>query len=376
MDRSFEVMKRGGMVILHLLILLGLLSGHAWLIYTNFTALKVSFELAGYDGTPLGDDLLTGPLWEAFGLYELTQAHMFAAAIAFFVGFLSAVVFHHLYLAVRLLMDRKEYVRIGDTASVEQAKAAIIRNLAVVCLILIPLVPVAYWDLMLFRFRSVAPILGMENNAIEIKDWPILLQQSGDLFAFSLARYGGLAYIMLVAGASLAVELWINFLREALVRLGTALQGWFEYLSGSPTVGNVAAANRPTQEEPYNTQQPIGSQSNHGPVNAEDNPLTHNADENSPRSEASEKGATNGFSSETDSIEWPEKRTSETTYTSTFVDEANIDDEVMVYGGLPGEKIKFSVAAAETDNYFIDEMRRVWRRSFNSDEDQGQPEAA
>ena len=360
MDRFFDMIKRALWVIVQFSVLLLLVLGQAWLIYTNFTALKVSFELAGYDGTPVGEDLLTGPIWESLGLYDLTQAHMFAAAIALFVGLLSAVVFHHIYTAVRLLMDRREYARQGDTASVEQANAAIVRHLVWLGLVLVPLIPVGYWDLQLFRFRTVAPILGMEENAVAIKDWPLLMQQHSDLFAMSLARFGGFAYIALIAGAGLAVELWINHVKEALVRLGAAMQAWYEYLSGqenaetnqtvNQAVGPATAYTTPQIEE---TAEGTATQ------------LTGNCQET--HIENAGQGAGD--------VEWPEKPIIEPIYTSAPSDDQNSDEEVPVFDGAPGEKIKLSDAAADHENYFIDEMRRVWKRISSADAREDQPTA-
>ena len=141
MDRFFEIFRRAGWVLVQSLVLFALICAHIWLIYTNFTALKVSFELLGYDSTPQGDDLLFGFLWDTFGLYEVTQAHMFAAAIAFIVGILSMVAFHNAYLTVRLLMDRREYVRSGDLESAEQAIMAIKRHLILFCMVMLCLCP-------------------------------------------------------------------------------------------------------------------------------------------------------------------------------------------------------------------------------------------
>lgn len=358
MGSFFEIIKRAGWVAVQSLLLALLVCGHAWLIYTNFTALKVSFELLLYDGTPVGEDLLTGPIWESLGLYELTQAHMFAAAIAFFVGFLSAVAFHNAYLTVRLLMERKEYSRIGDTASVEQSNMAIVRHIALLCMILLPLIPVAYWDMQLFRLRSVAPVLGMENNAVAIKDWPLLLQQHSQLFAVSLARYGGWAYIFLVAGASLSVELWINYLREALARLGTSVRVWSEYINGG-SYNNASAGDQ-------NARQSDRAHTATSPVNS----FTADA-------EKQKKTYVNNPENTNETVEWPEKPTVEPIYMASTGDNQNTDEEVTVYGGRPGERIKLSAAAADPENYYIDEMRRVWRRIFSSGvHDEEQAEAA
>lgn len=370
MNTFFEVIKRALWLFVQLAVLAALFCCNAWLIYTNFTALKVSFELAKYDGTPVGEDLLTGPIWESLGLYELTQSHMFSAAIAVFVGLLSAMAFHHIYISVRLLMEKREYAKNGDTASAEQANMAIIRHLVMLGLVLIPLLPVAYWDLQLFRFRTAAAALGMEDNAVAMKDWPLLMQQHGDLFAMSLARFGGWAYIFLVAGAGLAVEFWLNYVREALVRLGAAIQAWHEYITGTENA-NDRQATQATQAGSINADQ--ATQETPGM----DDSAT-NQDEKVGGRTAEESQSTNGDNSGhgAENVEWPERENIKPNYTSTSGDEQTSDEEVAVYGGRPGEKVRFSAAAADPENYYIDEMRRIWRRAFKADGNDGEAAAA
>lgn len=365
MDRFIAVIKRSGWVLLQTAILLALVCGHLWLMYTNFTALKVSFELAKYDGTPVGDDLLTGLFWESFGLYELTQSHMFAAGIAFFVGVGSWIAFHYLYRTVRLLMDRREYERVGNNAMVELSNMAIIRNLVMFGIVMTFLIPVAAWDMQLFRFRSAAPVLGMEDNAIAMKDWSLLMEQHGDLFVMSLARLGGWAYIFLVCLASLAVELWVNYVQEALAKLGTDFMAWVEYINGT-AADNAAAVNQ-TAPQPEGTDRAYADPASS--TNAEQTGTNTNNTEQQ-RATADGAGTGNG------NIEWPEKETVDPIYTTNTSGSQDNEEEVMVYGGSPGEKIKFSVATADPENYYIDEMRRVWKRSFSSGVHDEEPAAA
>jgi hypothetical protein len=363
MDRFFKIIKKAGWVAVQSFVLALLLSGNIWLLYTNFAALKVSFEYGGYDMTPVGEDFLTGFIWESFGLYELTLAHMFAAAMAFFVFFLSAVVSHHTYITIRLLLERKEYARLDDAVSLEQANAAIVRHIAYLCFALVVLIPIAVWDMQQFRFRTIVPLLGMENNPAAVKDWPFVLQQYGNLFAVQLVRVGAWAYIFLIIGAGLLFELWITYVKEALVRLGTAIRAWYEYISGTAPDNVTAAYQNARQPELSDRVYTAPSAGNAFADDVEEQKKTM---ANNP-----EGGNGNG------NVEWPEKPTVEPIYMASTGDNQNADEEVTVYGGRPGERIKFSAAAADPENYYIDEMRRVWRRTFSSGvHDEEQAEAA
>lgn len=374
MDRFFEIFRRAGWVLVQSLILFVLFCAHIWLIYTNFTALKVSFELLGYDSTPQGDDLLFGFLWDTFGLYEVTQAHMFAAAIAFIVGILSMVAVHNAYLAVRLLIDRREYIRSGDLELAEQAVMTIKRHLILFCMVMLCLVPVASWDIQLFRFRSVVPLLKMEENAFAIKDWPVLIQQYGDLFAMSLARFGAWAYVLLVCGASLLVELWLNYVREALTRLGAALKAWYELITGTSNTDAEAANNQPVQQLEQQAATNVNTHENAYAINDEQS--SGNTVRDLVQNQSSSNNTEiNRSSIGNQNIEWPERVKIEPIYTVNNTSE-NTDEEVMVFGGRPGEKVKFSVAASDTETYYIDEMRRVWKRNFTSEVYKTEPAAA
>jgi len=343
----FDIIKRAGWVAVQSFVLALLICGNIWLLYTNFAALKVSFGYSGFDMTRLGEDILTGFIWESFGLYELTLADMFAAAMAFFVFFLSAVVSHHVYITIRLILERKEYARLNDTASLEQANAAIVRNITYLCFALVPLMPTAIWDMQNFRFRTVVQLLGMENNPTAVKDWPFVLQQYGNLFAVQLVRFGAWAYICLIFGAGLLFELWITYVKEALVRLETAIHVWFEYISGTAPDNATAAyqnVRQPDQPDRVYTAPSAG------------NALANDA-------EAQQKTTANNPKNGNGNVEWPEKPTIEPIYTASTGDNPNTDEEVTVYGGRSGEKVKFSAAADDPENYYIDEMRRVWRRT-------------
>ncbi len=373
MNSFFEVVKRVLWALVQFAVLLALICCNAWLIYTNFTALKVSFELLKYDGTPVGEDLLTGPIFESLGLYELTQSHMFAAAIALIVGFLSAVAIHHIYIVVRLLLEKREYAKNNDMVSSEQANMAIFRHLVMLGLVLIPLVPIANWDLQLYRFRTVAPILGMEDSAVAMKNWSMLLQQHGDLFAMSLAK--GWGYIFLVAGAGLMVEFWINYVREALLHLGTAIEAWHEYIAGTERAETPQPQAAQTQETAQVAAPDNAQAAKEGPG------ATYNSVNQAENAGGLAADTHQGTTAEntghgTENVEWPEKEMVTPNYTSTTADEKNSDEEVMVYGGRSGEKVKFSIAAADPGNYYIDEKRRVWRRSFSADGNEGEPAAA
>jgi hypothetical protein len=355
MENFNRMIRTTGWVVVQLFILTLLFCGNVWLIYTNFAALKVSFEYNKYDTTPLGEDPLTGFIWDSLGLYNVTIADMLAAAMAFFVGFLCFVISHHAYIMIRLLLERREYARTNDTALTEQANAAITRNLADIFLTLIPLIPLAIWDIQQFRFRTIVPLLGMEATPEAVKNWEIVLKDHGNLFAVQLVRFGAWAYLFLIIGAGLLFEHWLNYVREAFIRWGAAIQAWYEHITGTTA----------TDANSGNQGAPQAVQVNRVVTQPEtQNAFVNNTEQTEEYAAQEQRSHVNTVDKGNGNIEWPEKPAVEPVYTATTA-EQNTDEEISVYGA-PGEKVMFSVAASDPESYYIDEMRRVWKRGFES----------
>lgn len=350
MNSFFEIMKRFALVVLYCFFLLILFCGNVWLAYTNFAALKVSFEYMGYDMSPLGDETLTGFVWGSFGLDNLTIADMYAAAMAFFVALLSAVVSHHLYRTIMLVLDRRVYAKSGQTNLVEQADIAIIRDLVYMCGALALLIPIALWDIQLFRFRTAIALLGLEKTPMALKDWPFILEQYGNLYTIQLIRFGAWAYIFLIVGAGLLFDLCWDRVRESLARLGAAFQAWYKELTG---------AERPEAPQP----QQIVQMESSGTAQVI-------------QAAVPQRTTPENFGNGIESVEFPKSETVKPNYTNTSTDEKTSAEEVTVYGGKSGEKVKFSVAAADPENYYIDELRRVWNRSVRPAVNADSPAAA
>ena len=360
MEHMKNMLSKSMWLMVQCSILVACGAAHVLLMYTNYQALKISFELLNYDGTPVGRDLVWGPYWDSFGLYNLTQAHLFAAAIALIVGGLSIVACHHLYLTVRLLLDRKEYINAGNTADAEQALLTIYRHLLIMILTTIVLVPILNWDVDLFRYRSAAAALKLDETAVDMKNWALLLKERGDLFSTTLANNGAIAYIFVVIGISLLLELWLEYVKEAAARLGAAFNAWYDYISGAnddePETAVPAESPAAYQAEfPTQTAYPAAEDSMARPTTTypterfQDEPVAPNIQ------------PTNAVdinrldSSSTEPHNYPNE-------TSETMQESMEEPLVAVYGGEPDEKVKFSTAAVDTEHYIIDDMRRVWRR--------------
>jgi hypothetical protein len=365
-----EILKRFWRFAFRSLILLLILGGNIWLAYTNFAALKVSFAYGGYDTTPLGKETLTGNYWEAFGLYNLTVADMYAAAMAFFVALLSAVACHHLYRTIRLLIERREYRKTGQTAMVADADSAIIREITDLCYALVPLFPLAAWDMQLYRFRTVVTLLNMDNNPLAVKDWPFILQQYGNLFAVRLIRPW--AYIGLIVGAGLLLDYYKQRVGEAYESLVAGFESWYAYITGA----EVDEATEPLVAQTPQTEQAADTAPGSESSTAADMEAHRTSNGNNSATDEHQETNIGTAGPGGENVEWPDREEVKPNYTSTAGDVHDNEEDVPVYGGRPGEKVKFSVAAANPENYFIDERRRVWRRTFSFDDNEGEPASA
>ena len=170
------------------------------------------------------------------------------------------------------------------------------------------------------------------------------------------------------------VELWLNYVREALTRLGAALKAWYELITGTSNADVEAANNQPVQQLEQQAAINVNTHENAYAINDEQssedtvNDLIQNQSSGN-NTEINRSSIGNQI------IEWPERVKIEPIYTVNNTSE-NTDEEVMVFGGRPGEKVKFSVAVSDTETYYIDEMRRVWKRNFTSEAYKNEPAAA
>lgn len=373
MDRFLTIMTKAGWLCIQLFIFSLILCGIVWLAYTNYAALKVSLEYSGFDMAPLGEDPLSGWVWQSLGFYNLSIADLVAAIVAFVVFLLCAVIAYQSYAAIRIFLGRKQYEREGLTA--EQVNIALIRHGITLGLAFASLIPIMHWDIQEFRLRTIVPILGMENNAFAVKDWPIVLKEHGDKFVVRLLAYGGWAYVFLPIGLGLLFELWRDYVREAGIRLKAAFIAWFEYITGAETTETTQPQAAQTQQEAQ-TAAPHATQATQETWGMADNRVdqTENVDGQAAGNRQGTTAESSGQGAE--NVEWPDREEVKPNYMSTAGEEHESEDEVPVYGGKPGEKVKFSVAAADPENYYIDEMRRVWRRAFRFDANEGESASA
>lgn len=137
---------------------------HLVMLFANYSGLVQAFEMLGADQKPMGDDPLTGGLFEAFSLGDITQSHLYAGVIVVTLAAGFWLLCIYLFKLIMIVGDRKVYQSQGDVESVREAERIIKFDvLPYMIITLIVLSLVAFWDIKLFSLRSLAGLQGLER---------------------------------------------------------------------------------------------------------------------------------------------------------------------------------------------------------------------
>jgi len=203
--------------------------------FANYQAFLTSFELLGYEMKPLGGDLF---LFGAF-FPDATLAHFYATTVAGGMVVLLFVVSHLLFQIHHLYDDRRSYLRSGDRESAEILVQSMVRQAIYLVVLIIPLVYAINWDLELFRFRSIAAMLGIDDPAIApraVLTATALRQKYPDLAATDLAlTSGAYGYLGVTAMLCIGMEIIFDKLAEAWTQLTAKTDRWLKRMQSSET---------------------------------------------------------------------------------------------------------------------------------------------
>ena len=224
----------------------------------NYLGCKSSFELLNYEPQTLGGDGVLGNFFQVF-FSEATICNLFALSLNLseIVGFflLSHLVFH----IYDLLNDRSEYLDRKDKESARIALRLMIRDAILLVILIVPMVCVIRWDLWLFRYRSIAAFLSIEEPGLAagtIETWKTQLQEQGDLLAPILARIGAWGYISVTAISCLGVEVSARKAGGSWAKLTSAIGEWYAGLGqqngNGPNAPNPNMAGGDDEDESQN----------------------------------------------------------------------------------------------------------------------------
>lgn len=341
------------------------------LVMANYVASKAAFELMGFEARPLKTDELVGTLFGAF-FPDATLAHLYALGMTAAVALSFFVLFHVISHAYGLLLDRSGYVANGDAKRAKVATQILIADVLVLLGLGGLLVPACRWDLELFRFRTVAGAMGMDDpaKATTLKNWSVQLRDHGDLFVWALTHHGAWGYLAVTILACLVLEFAFGQLDDRWARLLMGIGTMFksrEIEEAEPPIAvdesrdenfvpdaeSGSVTGGPERESNPLFPGPVGSGSERG----------HPADgpEGGPEpgpapSYRTEKGPS--------ARQVPSQKPAEPVKPSARAASGRVDADLRDVVGSEGERVPLAEARANQSRYHIEPDGQVWSREY------------
>lgn len=304
---------------------------NAWLVLANYMACSYSFFLQGVDAKPLGKEELLGQ-WLGAIAPQATLSHFYALVLAAVIaaGFFWA--FHLLIEIVRAVQQRRLATMSEDREQMNAWAWILIEHCFYLVLVLIVLVPAVRWDILLFRFRTMAGATSVENVAQAGKLlWASDIGPSGATMISKLADIGAYGYLATTAVAVLMLEMAFKKVNEYFSRFmapaDELLASW-STPQGDQTIENGTDAGqlaRAAVIDAYAAEEGIG------------------VDGGKPRFDGAQASPEATQNAE-ESPETPRKRP--------------------VMGGKPGDEVELQEALGHPDRFHVDNLGTVWTRSF------------
>lgn len=248
------------------------------------------------------------------------------------------------------------------------ASQLIIRDVVLIVFFVIPLAFALFWDLELFRYRSVCGALQIDAPAVattSITNWGLQLRERSHLFAWVIAKFGGWGYLAVTALACLALEFSFHKIGES----------WARFLSGFQ--GILKPSGRP---EPEMTL--YGYDEDGQPVYSPDEVITYGVDGNPLRRPSPERSIEAAADGTEPALESPAPQydaqdggPADVRSDNDLLNEGNRsehrccgfegEDRQKVLASPSDERLTFSEALAAPDLYHVDiANRQIWWRQY------------
>ncbi len=341
-------------------------------ISANYLACKSAFELSGYEKQRLIQDDGLGAIIGAF-MPQATLAHLYAWLIAAGLALGLFITTHCLFHIYHLYEDRRSYLRAGDQDSTRIALELMVRNLLYVLALVVPLISLINWDIELFRYRSLAALLGIDNPDIapkSIPSWDIVERDYGHLAAARISlQSGAYGYLGGTAALCIALEVCLSKLNQAWVQLASPVdQGIERWIGRGDAASPMNLHGYDEQGLPvYDPHAPLA----YGPEGVPLHPIGRIEGNEAPTDAPNENTSAvtayaqsepaDGIVTAADGIPPREARADGVAEPT----QANPSRSVDVIGAQPAEQVTFSVALANPERYRVDQdTHQVWDRTY------------
>jgi len=313
-------------------------------VLSNYLACQSAFQLLNYDNQPLNRDELLGWIFEPFVGGEATLCHLYALGLALTQAMGLFWLFHYTFRIIILWRERRWYLEHYDSANAQAALSQIWMNLFSLVCIAIPLVFIIYWDICLFRYRSIANMQGLEDGVIaptSLLNWDLQLENSAHLFGWQLTGIGAWGYIGATAMVCQGFEQAFLKTQDNWARWVQAVSNLFQREAELP--GQPGYANG-YQERP----QAAGGGPQQPPAMAPAAPAPAPAVQEAPRPANPAPG------------EHPRE---DTPPPARPLEPSAAPDLRPVIGGQPGEMASLAQASEQPQRYYVDPVTHdVWDR--------------
>ena len=310
---------------------------------SNYFGCLTSFELQNYEQRPVAADPLIGWILGVF-LSNATIVHIFALFVAATMSFGFYISFNLAFKIIRLCQDWRTYIDMGDRESAKIASQLILRDAVMFAIPLaVCIALMTCWDINLFKYRSIAGAMGIEDPTLAsatIKDLKLLPGDIGHLFTWFLTKIGARGYIAGTVIACLGLEYSITRIGEYWTRLY-----------------NSFAASDMT--EPNNQEQLFyGYDVNGQPVYDPNIPISYDTDGNPVDATQSEGALFNPA---------PENNIHEQASEHDVATASDTGADLREVIGSDGERISLAAAIADPQRYWVDpETHEIWDSNFRN----------
>jgi hypothetical protein len=334
--RIFQNLAKFGLLVC---LALGVLALSALVGLMNYQGLVSGIELLNLENKPLGSDNLIGWVFDSL-TPDAAFSNFLALVITALIFMGSLFLCHQAFKIVKLVLNLREYQRLGQGDQMWQAVA---QEATWFLLLGVPLCLVAWGDIYLFQYRALVGAMNITNpeDAVKLLHWSKLPNEITETASVMFLKSTGM---WMYFGATLLTPISLEYL---LTKMGTT---W-------TTIENACreqfTEKMPNEEQVV--QQFYGYDAEGNPVYDPNTPIAYDVDQN-PVSTVNALG---------DSTVPYKAASGATEHRVTAVGDDAEQVRFPVIGAQPEEELSLAEALSQCDRYHVERAtRRIYARAY------------